>query len=85
MIVNVVNASISSLLNPTLTASWEKGLTYVAEGTVSEEEYMQKLDQFVAQKTNKVKETNYQYELRRSFDQISPFYKKNGTVKNLKK
>ena len=84
MIVNVVNASISSLLNPTLTASWEKGLTYVAEGTVSEDEYMQKLDQFVAQKTNKVKETSYQYELRRSFDQIAPFYQKTGRKKSSK-
>ena len=82
MIVNVVNASISSLLNPTLTASWEKGLTYVAEGTVSENEYMQKLDQFVAQKTNNVKQTNFQYELRRSFDQIAPFYQKSGRKKN---
>lgn len=76
MIANVVNASIRSLLNPTLTASWEKGLAQVAEGSVSEEEYMQKLDQFVAQKTNAVKQTNFQYQLRRSFDQISPYYKK---------
>lgn len=76
MIANVVSASIASLLNPTLTASWEKGLTYVAEGSVSEEEYMQKLDKFVSQKTNVVKQTNYQYQLRQSFDQIAPFYKK---------
>ena len=76
MIANVVNASIRSLLNPTLTASWEKGLAQVAEGSVSEEEYMQKLDQFVAQKTNAVKQTNFQYQLRKSFDQISPYYKK---------
>ncbi len=74
MIVNVVSASIGSLLNPTLTASWEKGLTYVAEGSVTEEEYMQKLDKFVTQKTNIVKQNNFQYQLRQSFDQIAPYY-----------
>ena len=76
MIVNVVSASIGSLLNPTLTASWEKGLTYVAEGSVTEEEYMQKLDKFVTQKTNIVKQKNFQYQLRQSFDQIAPYYQK---------
>lgn len=76
MIVNVVSASIGSLLNPTLTASWEKGLTYVAEGSVTEEEYMQKLDKFVTQKTNIVKQNNFQYQLRHSFDQIAPYYQK---------
>ena len=76
MIVNVVSASIGSLLNPTLTASWEKGLTYVAEGGVTEEEYMQKLDKFVTQKTNIVKQNNFQYQLRQSFDQIAPYYQK---------
>lgn len=76
MIVNVVSASIGSLLNPTLTASWEKGLTYVAEGSVTEEEYMQKLDKFVTKKTNIVKQNNFQYQLRQSFDQIAPYYQK---------
>lgn len=76
MIVNVVSASIGSLLNPTLTASWEKGLTYVAEGSVTEEEYMQKLDKFVTQKTTIVKQNNFQYQLRQSFDQIAPYYQK---------
>lgn len=76
MIVNVVSASIGSLLNPTLTASWEKGLTYVAEGSVTEEEYMQKLDKFVTQKTNIVKQNNFQNQLRQSFDQIAPYYQK---------
>lgn len=76
MIVNVVSASIGSLLNPTLTASWEKGLTYVSEGSVTEEEYMQKLDKFVTQKTNIVKQNNFQYQLRQSFDQIAPYYQK---------
>ena len=40
--------SIRSLLNPELTASWEKGLTLVAEGQITSEEYMQKLEHFIA-------------------------------------
>ena len=74
MIFDVVRGSIHSLLNPELTASWEKGLTYVAEGTVSEEEYMKKLNQFVAKHTDSVKRTNHQYVLRRMFDETAKYY-----------
>lgn len=56
LVYEVVNASIKSLLNPELTASWEKGLNYVAEGTISEDEYMKKLDTFITKRTNGVKE-----------------------------
>ena len=38
MIFDVVNCSIRQLLNPELTASWEKGLTYVAEGSITSQE-----------------------------------------------
>ena len=74
MIFDVVRGSIHSLLNPELTASWEKGLTYVAEGTVSEEEYMKKLNHFVAKHTDAVKRTNHQYILRRMFDETAKYY-----------
>ena len=47
MIFDVVNCSIRQLLNPELTASWEKGLTYVAEGSITPQEYMDKLEHFV--------------------------------------
>mgnify|MGYP000320292014 CR=1 FL=1 len=46
MVFDVVDHSIKSLLNPELTASWEKGLTYVAEGSITPDEYMMKLDRF---------------------------------------
>ena len=51
----MVNVSIKQLLNPELTASWEKGLTYVAEGSITPEEYMEKLNRFVAGRTIGVK------------------------------
>ncbi|MCQ2492510.1 MAG: DNA topoisomerase [Lachnospiraceae bacterium] len=86
MIYDVVYCSIRSLLNPELTASWEKGLTYVAEGSVTEEEYMQKLEKFVSDRTNGVRNLNNQNMLRQAFDASAVYYKKgtkaNGKVKN---
>ena len=76
MIYDVVNNSIRSLLNPELTASWEKGLTYVADGEITPEEYMQKLDRFITSRTEGVKGLNNQYQLRSCYDKVAPFYKK---------
>ena len=76
MIFDVVNSSIRSLLNPELTASWEKGLTYVADGEITSEEYMAKLNGFVSRNVNRVKVANNQWALRGMFDQASTYYKK---------
>ncbi|MEG2440045.1 MAG: DNA topoisomerase, partial [Acetivibrio sp.] len=75
MVYYVVVFSIKPLLNPELTASWEKGLTQVAEGQITEEEYMKKLDSFVRRNTNAVKAGNYQNALRAWFDKASAYYK----------
>lgn len=76
MIYEVVNHSIKPLLDPALTASWEKGLTLVAEGTITEEEYMKKLDDFVSRRTNIVKQLNNQFEMNRQFNEAAKNYKK---------
>ncbi|MCD8324658.1 MAG: DNA topoisomerase, partial [Clostridiales bacterium] len=76
MIFDVVSASIKSLLNPELTASWEKGLNYVAEGTVTPEEYMEKLNRFIGTRTAGVMRLNNQYPLRAAFEQDAKYYKK---------
>ena len=78
MVFDVVENSIKSLLNPELTASWEKGLTYVAEGDITPEEYMRKLDHFIISRTNGVKGLNNQYQLRACYERAAGFYK-NGT------
>ena len=67
---------IKSLLNPELTASWEKGLTYVAEGSITEQEYMDKLEHFVRVRTRQVETSNYQYTLRQFFDAAAVNYRK---------
>ena len=69
VIFDVVNSSIRSLLNPELTASWEKGLNYVAEGSITKEEYMAKLDSFVSRMTNGVKNLQNQRMLIQIFNQ----------------
>lgn len=69
VIFDVVNSSIRSLLNPELTASWEKGLNYVAEGSITKEEYMAKLDSFVSRMTNGVKNLQNQRMLIQVFNQ----------------
>ncbi len=74
MIFDVVNLSIRSLLNPELTASWEKGLTYVAEGSITEQEYMEKLKKFVRQRTAQVKDSSNNQLLRRCFDSCAACY-----------
>lgn len=75
MIYDVVNASIRSLLNPELTASWEKGLTYVAEGSITSDEYMEKLTNFIKSRTSGVLGLNNQYLLRGQFDKAAQYYK----------
>ncbi|MGN0383526.1 MAG: DNA topoisomerase, partial [Eubacterium sp.] len=78
MIYIVVLASIKQLLNPELTASWEKGLTYVAEGTITSEEYMKKLEYFIRSKTEKVKNINNERQLHVYYDKIALNYKTNS-------
>ena len=79
MVYDVVDNSIKSLLNPELTASWEKGLTYVAEGSITPDEYMKKLDDFITRRTVGVKGLNNQYQLRACYDKAAGFYKKAGS------
>ena len=75
MIFDVVNCSIRQLLNPELTASWEKGLNYVAEGSITEQEYMDKLEHFVRIRTRQVEDSNIQPYLRQFFDAAAVNYK----------
>ena len=81
MIYDVVFYSIRSLLNPELTASWEKGLNYVAEGSITSEEYMMKLEHFIRSRTEGVLSLNNQYALRPLFDETAKYYKKTTTGK----
>ena len=75
MVFEVVGHSIRSLLNPELTASWEKGLNYVADGEITPDEYMEKLERFVKNHTDGVLRLNNQYQLRACYDRAASFYR----------
>jgi len=75
IIFDVVYSSIKHLLNPELTASWEKGLNYVAEGSITSEEYMVKLENFVRIRTSGVLKLNNQSQLIGMFNEDSKNYK----------
>ena len=74
MVFDVVENSIRSLLNPELTASWEKGLNYVAEGQITSDEYMVKLENFIVGRTNGVLRLNNQYQLKHCYDNAAKHY-----------
>lgn len=76
MVYDVVYSSIKSLLNAELTASWEKGLTYVAEGKITTEEYRVKLESFVTKMVEGVKTLNNQAALSRFYQEAAQYYKK---------
>ena len=76
IVYEVINASIRQMLNAELTASWEKGLSMVADGTIGEQEYMVKLEAFVAKMIESVKRLNNQSSLYGAFQSVDAFYSK---------
>ncbi len=75
LVYEVVKASVSQLLNPELTASWEKGLTYVANGEITPKEYMDKLEGFIRRRTSSVTGVDYRQHLLHNFGVVRQFYK----------
>ena len=54
IIYDVVNSSMPDMLNPKLTASWEKGLEMVAKKEIEAKEFMEKLQNYIKCKINKL-------------------------------
>jgi len=76
MVYEVVFVSMKQMLNPDLTASWEKGLTYVSEGSITSEEYMKKLENFVSARTMAaIRGGTARGDLIRAFDAAARYYK----------
>ncbi len=78
MIYDVVGSSIKALLDPSLTASWEKGLTLVAQGSITQKDYMDKLEGFVGRRTQYVKQLGNQNALYASFQAAAENYRRSG-------
>ncbi len=79
IVYDTVDASLRQMLNPELTASWEKGLTYVAEGSVSSDEYMQKLESFIGRRVSAVTELHNEQQMKKQYAAVSVFYRNRRT------
>lgn len=75
LVFGIVRYSMPQMLSPKLTASWEKGLTGVAEGNITEEEYMAKLDRFIEQLVSSAKSSDHRGRLDSFYRVAAPFYK----------
>ena len=75
IIFDVVKNSIPTLLNPELTASWEKGLTMVTQSEIAGDIYMDKLENYIVKNTDRVLQLNNGMRLKSNFDRVSEFYK----------
>ena len=74
MIYETVAMSMRSMLLPVMTASWERGLAGVAAGTISEKEYMDKMEAFIRKLVESVKSGSLNYMLIPRFNMIAPYY-----------
>jgi DNA topoisomerase-3 len=80
IIYDVVKNSIPTLLNPELTASWEKGLTMVTQSEIAGDLYMDKLENYIIKNTDRVLKLNNAIRLKNNFDRVSSFYKNSSKV-----
>ena len=75
MVYEVVNMTVPQLLNPKMTASWEKGLDGITKGTVDMGDYRAKLEDFIRRETVSMIDQNLLEDLT---EKIRPFAGKNG-------
>ncbi len=73
MVYEVVAMTVPALLNPKMTASWEKGLDGITRGTVVMEDYRAKLEDFIRKETMNMVEQNLKEPL---IARIQPLTKK---------
>ena len=85
LVFGIVRYSMPQMLSPKLTASWEKGLTGVAEGNITEEEYMVKLDRFIEQLVSSAKSSDHRGRLDTFYRVAAPFYKTKKSKTKTKK
>lgn len=70
MVYEVVNSTMPGMLNPEMTASWEKGLSMVEKGELSPEKYRETLDTYVTKYVESVRNRDLSRELKNRFKEI---------------
>ena len=74
LVYGIVFCSMPEMISPNLTASWEKGLTGVADGSISEGDYMKKLEAFVQQVVQRAKGGDYRAKLNSFYRSVQPHH-----------
>ena len=78
-VYEVVNDTVPQMLDPKMTAEWERGLSLVADGTISYEKYISKMEQFVTDSVNKIKTTSVSDNVRKIAEKLPSDGKKGAT------
>ncbi|MCR5627971.1 MAG: DNA topoisomerase III, partial [Lachnospiraceae bacterium] len=68
MVYEVVRLTIPSMLNPEMTASWEKGLSQVETGKITPEYYKETLNKYVTKYVESIRNNNLSANIRRNID-----------------
>ena len=76
LVYSVICYSMPMMLSPKMTASWEMGLSQVAEGTIGEKEYMVKLSDYIGKMVSQVKNENQMQKITRYHHMIEKYYSK---------
>ena len=74
MIYEIVLMTLPSMLEPKMTASWEKGLSQLEHGEITTELYRQKLDEYVAKYVNMIKSNNLSREISVKLSDVNKVY-----------
>jgi DNA topoisomerase-3 len=84
MIYEIVLMTLPSMLEPKMTASWEKGLSQLEHGEITTELYRQKLDEYVAKYVNMIKSNNLSREISVKLSDVNKVYTTKNKVKKEK-
>ncbi|MBR6228855.1 MAG: type IA DNA topoisomerase, partial [Eubacterium sp.] len=75
LVYGVVYYSMRPMLSPKMTASWEMGLTQVAEGSLPEDRYMEKLNEYIRSMVESAEKENHLTKLADFYRQVAGYYK----------
>lgn len=76
LIYEILKCAVPTILNPIYTASWESGLQMVADGKISEQEYLDKINEYIRACVGQIKQTDYTQELKKAHDVLDTVYGK---------
>lgn len=80
ILYEIVKATLPSLLNPAMTASWEKGLSAIVAGQVSKEEYLSKMNTYITKEIENIKNSDLVDQINDCAQKLKTVYKDIGSI-----